>query len=224
MNPEIHDEITNKSGSFEKTKNSILRLIENNIPLQISCPIMKQNKGCYNEVIEWAESHNVYAGDDYVIIGSYNHSTENLKCRLSIGEVREIIRVKIESDFGYIEKIKRESENKKMITSDDFICSVCNSSICISDNGDVYPCAGWQDYTVGNIKEESLIDIWNDSEKILYLRELRRKDFPKCLQCADKNFCTMCMVRNANESHVGDPLEVNKYFCNIAKYHKEIIS
>jgi sulfatase maturation enzyme AslB (radical SAM superfamily) len=39
MNPNIHDEITQMKGSFEKTKSAILKLIENDIPLQISCPI-----------------------------------------------------------------------------------------------------------------------------------------------------------------------------------------
>jgi hypothetical protein len=31
------------------------------------------------------------------------------------------------------------------------------------------------------------------------------------------------MVRNANESPTGDPLAVNKYFCNIAKINKKIM-
>jgi hypothetical protein len=31
------------------------------------------------------------------------------------------------------------------------------------------------------------------------------------------------MVRNANESPVGNPLAVNKYFCHIAKLSKEIL-
>ena len=43
MNSNIHDEITQMKGSYEKTKNAILKLVENDIPLQISCPIMKQN-------------------------------------------------------------------------------------------------------------------------------------------------------------------------------------
>jgi len=68
MNSNIHDEITQMKGSFEKTKNAILKLIENDIPLQISCPIMKQNKDCYDEVIKWANKHKIHAGDDYVII------------------------------------------------------------------------------------------------------------------------------------------------------------
>ena len=44
MNPNIHDEITQMKGGFEKIKNVILKLIENDILLQISCPIMKKIK------------------------------------------------------------------------------------------------------------------------------------------------------------------------------------
>ncbi|MEL7569781.1 MAG: radical SAM protein, partial [Eubacteriaceae bacterium] len=67
MDSNVHDEITQMKGSFEKTKNSILKLIENNIPLQISCPIIKQNKNCYKHVQDWAKEHNIHVGDDYVI-------------------------------------------------------------------------------------------------------------------------------------------------------------
>ena len=42
MDSNIHDEITQMQGSFNKTKDAILKLIENNIPLKISCPILKE--------------------------------------------------------------------------------------------------------------------------------------------------------------------------------------
>ncbi len=223
MDSDIHDGITQVKGSLEKTKNAILKLIENDIPLQISCPIMKQNKNCYNEVINWAKKHNIHVGDDYGIIARYNHTTQNLSCRLSMDEIKEVIDDKITNDSKYIEQIEIEAEKKKNMTSDDFVCSVCHSSICIADNGNVHPCAGWQDYIVGNIKETSLNDIWKKSQKVHYLRSLRRKDFPKCIQCSDKEFCTMCMVRNANESPQGDPLVVNEFFCDIARLNKKIM-
>ncbi|NDL66054.1 PqqD family peptide modification chaperone [Acerihabitans arboris] len=223
MNPAIHDEITKRKGSFEKTKNAILELIKNNIPLQISCPIMQLNKKNYGDVIKWAEKYNVHAGADYVLIARYNHTTNNLNCRLSVNEVKEVISSKVTNNAEYFKEMKLEYENKKNITSSDFVCSVCNSSLCIEDNGNVYPCAGWQGYVVGNVKETALSDIWDYSEKIRYLRGLRKSDFPKCLQCADKEFCTMCMVRNANESPQGDPLTVNEYFCEIAKFSKEMM-
>ena len=55
MDNKIHDAITQHKGSFERTKKSILELSKNNIALQISCPIIKQNKNCYLEVVEWAK-------------------------------------------------------------------------------------------------------------------------------------------------------------------------
>jgi len=223
MNPKIHDEITQRKGSFVKTKNAILKLIENDIPLQISCPILKQNKNCYNDVISWAKKHKVNVGDDFGIIASYNHTTQNLSCRLSIDEIEEVINDKVGKDAKYLEQIIIAAEEKKDITQDDFVCTVCHSSICIADNGSVYPCAGWQGYIVGNVKETSLKDIWDNSEKVNYLRGLRRLDFPKCIQCSDKEYCTLCMVRNANENPLGDPFAVNEYYCNIASLNKEIV-
>lgn len=221
MIPDVHDEITRIKGSFQKTKNAILKLIESDIPLQISCPIMMQNKKSYNDVVRWAEDHGVYAGDDYVIIASYNNTNENLSSRITIDDVGEIINDKIMSHDKYFEKLEVEAEHKKNIIGNDFVCSVCNSSVCIAENGNVYPCAGWQGYVVGNVKDSSLKYIWENSEKIKYLRMLRKSDFPKCMQCEDKDYCTMCMVRNANENPSGDPLVVNEYFCDIARINKK---
>jgi radical SAM protein with 4Fe4S-binding SPASM domain len=223
MNFNIHDEITQMKGSFEKTKKSILQLIENDIPLQISCPIMKQNKNCYDDVLKWAESYKIHVGDDYGIIAQYNHTIQNLTCRLTSNEIKEVINNKASKDPTYLVQIEKEADKKRNITSNDFVCSVCHSSICIADNGNIYPCAGWQDYIVGNLREASLNDVWYNSEKVHYLRSLRNQDFPKCIRCSDKEFCTMCMVRNANENPEGDPLVVNEFFCNIAKLNKQIL-
>jgi radical SAM protein with 4Fe4S-binding SPASM domain len=90
-------------------------------------------------------------------------------------------------------------------------------------NGNVYPCAGWQDYIVGNIRETPLKDIWENSPKVQYLRSLRKKDFPKCVDCKDKAFCAMCMVRNANENPDGDPLKINEHFCKVAALNRKIV-
>ena len=141
---------------------------------------------------------------------------------MSIDEIDELIENKVSKNSKYIEYLESEAEKKKNMSENDFVCSVCHSSICIADNGNVYPCAGWQDYIVGNIKETPLNEIWETSKKVQYLRDLRKKDFPKCIQCPDKEYCTMCMVRNANENIHGDPLIVNEFFCDIAKINRKI--
>lgn len=222
MDAKIHDSITQQVGSFEKTKSGILKLLENDIPLQISCPLLKQNVNSYMDVVKWGKKHDVNVGADYVIIGQYNCDTQNLQNRLSLEDISEILKQRTITDPQYLNKITTDAERKEKMRPGDFVCSVCNSSICIAENGNVYPCAGWQGFVVGNIVESSLYNIWNYSKKIQYLRNLKRKDFPKCLQCPDNQFCTMCMVRNANENPTGNPLEVNEFFCNIAKMNREL--
>jgi radical SAM protein with 4Fe4S-binding SPASM domain len=141
-------------------------------------------------------------------------TTDNLDNRLNLDEVGKIINDIIEHDVGYENSIldkdfdRRESRDR----SNDIVCGVCVSSICMVANGNVYPCAGWQDYICGNLCETPLREIWANSPRVQYLRNLRKKDFPQCLHCEDKGFCAMCMVRNANENSemsavgtLGDP-------------------
>jgi radical SAM protein with 4Fe4S-binding SPASM domain len=224
LNPKIHDEISGVQGSHEKTMRSILKLIEKDVPLQIACPIMKNNKGCYKDVEEFAKKLNVQVGYDYVILAKYNHSTENLSCRLSIEEVEEVIRERVRSDSKYLKEMEDEASKRAIASDEDNVCSVCHSSICVNESGNVYPCAGWQDYILGDVKKKSLREIWIYSERAENLRGLRNREFSKCLQCTNREFCTMCLVRNANEDPSGDHLAVSRYYCEVAKLNKAIVS
>ena len=69
MDAAIHDSITKVKGSFVKTKHAIEVLREHNVPMQINCPIMKQNKDSYQSVLDWATSLNIEANSDYMIYG-----------------------------------------------------------------------------------------------------------------------------------------------------------
>jgi radical SAM protein with 4Fe4S-binding SPASM domain len=226
MKPEVHDSITMVKGSFYKTQNAILKLIENDIPLQISCVLMKQNKNDFIDVLNWANKHKVRAITDYIMMGRYDHSTSNLDNRLSLNEVENIINAIVENDEEYKNKILNTDFNvlnQKRDSSEDIICNVCMSTIGMVANGSVYPCVGWQNYILGNLKTENLQQIWENSPKVKFLRNIRKKDFPKCLECEDKMFCTMCMVRNANENDEGDPFKVNNHFCKVAALNKKLV-
>ena len=225
MNPEIHDSITQLKGSFYKTRDNILRLIENDIPLQISCPTMKQNKDCFADVLRWAHEHKVRAETDFIMMARYDHSTDNLDNRLNLDEVEKIINEIIEYNPHYQEELLKTDFGKAVSqdTGNDIVCGVCVASICMVANGNVYPCAGWQDYVCGNVYDTPLKKIWEKSPKVQYLRSLRKKDFPECSSCIEKAFCAMCMVRNANENPEGDPLRINKHFCKVAALNRKIV-
>jgi len=225
MKADIHDSITGLKGSFYKTRDNILRLIENDIPLQISCPTMKQNKDCFAEVMKWANEHKVRAETDFIMMARYDHTTDNLDNRLSLDEVGKIITEVIDHNVQYQEELLKTDFEKIESRSidNDIVCGVCIGSICMIANGNVYPCAGWQDYVCGNVSETPLKEIWENSEKVKYLRGLRKKDFPECLKCQNKAFCAMCMVRNANENPEGDTLKINTHFCKVAELNRKIV-
>jgi len=225
MKGDIHDSITQSPGSFIKTRDAILRLIENDIPLQINCPTMKQNKNCYVDVTKWAGEHSVRAVTDYILMARYDHTTDNLDSRLSLEEVGNIIKNIMESNPDYKERLVEAdfAEVEKRDISDEILCGVCISSICMVANGNIYPCAGWQGYVCGNVAEQSLREIWENSPKVQYLRGLRKKDMPECMDCADRHFCAMCMVRNANEDPEGNPFKINRHFCEVATLNRKIV-
>ena len=155
----------------------------------------------------------------------YDNSTGNLDHRLTIEETAELINDIIRNDFEY----QNEMQNADITAaearddSNDIICGVCISFLCMVANGDVFPCAGWQSYICGNLREQTLKDIWENSPKVKYLRGLRKKDFPLCIKCQDKNFCAMCMVRNGNEDPNGDFLKINEHFCKVAALNRKIV-
>ena len=229
MIPEHHDAITKLPGSFEKTKNAILKLIENDIPLQISCPTMKGNKNDYNDVLKWAHNRKVRAVTDYIIMAEYNRETENLANRLSVEEAGKVIEDILKDDIDYQQEILKpdflQRCKEMQFNPERQLCGVGISSCCMVANGNVYPCAGWQEMVLGNIRDESLEKIWNESPKIQYLRGLKMKDLGngECCQCDKAAFCAPCMVRNANESPTGNPLEINRHFCAVAAKNKQLV-
>ena len=70
------------------------------------------------------------------------------------------------------------------------ICSV-GGSIVINPYGDVYPCTAFS-LSIGNIRNNRIKDIWENSEKLNRLRSLTLADYPKCFSCEYYDFCNVC--------------------------------
>lgn len=194
---------------------AINRLRDRNVPLQINCPIMKQNLNYYKDVLNFAKSFNIEADSDYSLYGCYDFSKSNLSCRLDACEVDYVLNDML-SESTKFDEVKKATQFKK-VDSDKPICPVCKSSLCISNIGDVYPCEGWQSLKIGNLKERSLKDLWEDSTVVNRLRSLTYKDFPKCNTCIDKEYCSTCLVMNVNEDKHGNYKHINSFLCESAR-------
>lgn len=225
MNPQIHDEITTVKGSFEKTKASIEKLHAANIPLQISCPLMKANKDGYDAVMKYAQSLKVKCQTDYIMMAQTDLNVGNLANRLTIEETEKVIRDILKYDVDYKEKTLA-LEALSNLSEEEYCempyCGVGINQICVTVNGDLFPCPGWQDMVVGNVYKNSLQDIWNNSIELQKIRNVRRGDFPKCIKCEAKDYCNMCLVRNYNENN-GDMFKTNEHFCKVAFLNKRLV-
>ena len=214
MDADIHDSITQVKGSLDKTKEALLKLKELEIPVQISCPVMKQNMNTFNDVITWGNENNIGVSVDYVIFASYDHSGCNLKNRLSVDEVKSVFESQLSSD--YVETLQESVKENLELKKDNPVCSVCKYYLCVSANGDAFPCVGWQSKVLGNLNTQTVHDVWNNSNEVKELRSIKRSSFPKCVECKDRGYCKVCMMSNSNENIDGDEFKINDYHCQVA--------
>lgn len=228
MDANIHDMITTVKGSFAKTKTAIEKLVAADVPVQISCPIMKANRHGYKDVLGYAQSLKIKAQTDFIMMAEANFDTSNLANRISLEETEELLRDIMDYDMQYkdttlkqrpiSEEIKFDIERYKLQP----VCGVGYDNCCITANGDVYPCAGWQNMILGNVYTQSLQDIWENSPKLKDLRKITQASFPECLECDARDYCARCLVRNYNESN-GDMFKINRHFCDVAFLTKRLV-
>lgn len=221
--PEEHDHITQLNGSCEKTKAAIDALIAANIPVQISCPVMKTNYHSYKEVLKYAYERNCKAQTDYVMMARYDFTTDNLAERLTLEQTEDLLKDIIQFDKDYLNStdkpvsvVSREEWEKRPF------CGVGMDNLCIASDGIVYPCSGWQGMACGNVREQPIKDIWEKSPQLNELRHLTKSAIPQCYNCEDKQFCAPCLVRNFNESG-GDYLKVARHFCKAAHLNRKLV-
>lgn len=228
MDPNVHDYITTVKGSQVKTKSAIEKLVAADIPVQISCPVMKANYQGYADVLQYAQSLRCKAQTDYIMMAQSDLDTSNLANRLSLEETEKLLKDIMKWDNDYKENTLNHPPLSEEIAFDPErfakqpLCGAGINDCCITENGDLYPCAGWQALICGNVFRQRLKDIWEHSPQLNQIRAITRGDFPKCINCEAKNFCAMCLVRNYNESG-GDMFKINKHFCDVAFLNQKVV-
>lgn len=228
VHSETHDLITQVKGSCEQTKEAIEKLVSADVPVQISCPIMRANYKEYGEVIQFARAHGCKNQTDFILMAQADMDTKNLANRPTLDEVEYVLHDILKNDLDYRQAVieNASEELTDYLHSELFlnqpICGAGTGDCCVTVNGDVYPCAGWQKMVVGNINKQSLKDIWVNSDSLREIRAITQKDFPRCVDCEALKYCSRCLVRNYNEGD-GDMKAIKPHFCNVAFLNKRVV-
>jgi len=94
------------------------------------------------------------------------------------------------------------------------LCIAGVTSCSISPDGNVYPCTFFNS-PAGNIKKNSIEEIWNESFLFKIIRSFNEKMFTKCQGCSANGRCQYCMASALRDT--GNPFIPSDSFCNAKK-------
>jgi radical SAM protein with 4Fe4S-binding SPASM domain len=217
----VHDSVTQRPGSCEKTKAAVEKLLEISIPVFISCPVMKQNKDSYIGVLKWAQTWGNRSAPCTIITAQSDRDVGNLKNRLDIEEALQVIRGILENDTAY-DADRFAPDYANIDDALPCVTGICKNSLCVNAEGIVLPSPGWN-FPLGDLRTQTLREIWENSPELKRIQNLSLKDFPKCENCADIHFCGMSLEGNANENPAGDPLIIPEHVSTLARKTRELV-
>lgn len=232
MNPQIHDKITTVKGSLAKTLRAIDYLLDAGIEVQIACPVMSYSKDDVLEIMNFAKEKNIHLRMNALLLSKSDGDDSSAKgLSLTKNEIKQLYERLLGADDKYTRDYLTEFNNATEEFCNhptDFlsnpICSAGISGCCVSSSGIVTPCPDWDSYQLGDLKKNSLNHIWNNSEKLKVLRRLnQQRNFAKCLECENIDFCKRCLIRNSQLNN-GDLLCFNDTICSEAAQMRKLFA
>lgn len=189
---EAHDYLRGKD-SYEKVIRALEYLSQVEMPIKIGGVITKRNMNDMVYLLDVAKKYNIgkisigpmwivgraerdpelwLSDEDYV-----KTMTDFDKRHKEMG-----LDVVVETEKFAIDVLPKQSV---------YSCGAGISSTSIATNGDVFPCvaAHHDAFKMGNIREKSLKDIWENSPVVKAWRINYVDEIPKCASCFWKRFC-----------------------------------
>lgn len=206
----IHDILRGK-GAFDKVVHSIRLLVAKGASVTLSTTIHKENYIFLQELVLFAYGLGV-KGITFAFMDLLGRAKENKWLELSSEEMRKVIVTfnKLQKDLKHLINIDfsdlSSSNSITNVTADCIHCSAGTIRIAVSSDGMVYPCVhafGHKELIVGNLREHSLQEIWNDEEKWrLFRGEIKLEEIDTCSKCSLRNECSQknCRLKSYQDS------------------------
>ena len=214
----IHELITRKQGSFEKSLSVIQSLTDSAIPVMIKCPITRVNVKSYYTVAEIANKYGCTIQYDLSISNSVDGDFSITK-NLRIDEKTMEIVMRDSNVPLYVgEEVPNYGQQHKEANSS--LCGAGFYSINITPDGNVFPCNALT-IGLGNVNEESFTSIWHNSEELKKIREVTFLDTDVCGKLPHCEYCNYCVGCSFTEH--GSVLKPNTENCFVAKVRMDLV-
>lgn len=185
--PETHDRITLRPRSFELTTRACRLLVARGVRVTLKAPLMHENVRQLHEMRALAASLGADFKYDITITPKDSGGLSPLVHRLTEDDLLWLFRETMD------EKALRMWRNK---LAQEFgpahrFCGIALSSLLIDPYGDVYPCIQTR-IPVGNLRRQTVREIWRDSSAWDRLGRLTLENLSVCDSCDLKPFCLRC--------------------------------
>ena len=179
--PETHDAVTQMPGSWRRTWDGIQRLRRLGVVVRLKLIVLKQTAhevGAMPPPTPTLRAGSTYMVDT-TITARHDGSSGSLATRLDLGQLEDLYR-------GPLRDLV--ARGRQPTTEASFPCNCARGNVAIMATGDVHPCVSvpWK---AGNVREQSLAEIWATAPVFQRIRGLTMADYPKCAPCGHKDYC-----------------------------------
>lgn len=209
LDENIHDSITNTKGSLKRVIENIKLIKKTNILLDVKTPVMKKNCDDLSRISEFCNINNVKHFVNLDIYEKRNGDQAPLGFEIDRNKKKELQRYSHQLK-GY-EPTPKKREN--------YFCEAVRRSLMIQVNGNVCVCPQYP-HSFGNINSRSINSIWNDSEDLTKLRNLKWGDIDECWSCDKRDYCNRCAehAKDFNAAITGKNIKT----CMLASLNKDV--
>lgn len=181
--PSVHDGITGRAGSHEKTMDTLSQLLARQVPVSIKCPLMQSNFASYPALKALAQQLGISLAVDATVVPRNDGGDRPTGQRMDLRQLTEFYE---QPEFRPAARVQR-----RLPLATDSICAIGKRSCVIGPFGDVYTCLGYRP-PIGNLREQSFAAIWRDEGTLYALRRVRAGDVAVCSTCEKFSYCNRC--------------------------------
>ena len=211
---QTHDWLTQRTGSFDKAIKAIELLRAQDVRVNLKTTVVKQNFSELEDIDRIAARFRCQQVKVPVV--SARNSGDKAPCDYRIDDFQM-------KNF-YSDIFKRNPKQRKDYESyageEMVTCRAARTGFSISPVGEIYPCVGLP-VPVGSLRQNSFSQIWNTSDFIRQIREVKLDDLAQCSKCDLLPICMRCMGMAYIED--GGILAPSKEACRIANIVKEVM-
>lgn len=201
------DWFVQRSNAFDKICNAMRYLRENKITVYGKYLIMKQNFSELTSLRSFIKDHDIQVKiSSGSMIPRVDGDKSTLDYMISTDEQRLLIEQYSKQSISLPSKVQ---------------CDPAKTRCSISPNGNVCSCEWLSDIPFGNIRKETLSEIWLNSPEIIKFRDANSADPEECKDCSFSEYCGRCPARAYLET--GNLAGKSPISCNIAQMCSELV-